>query len=625
MDRIARTLHLVPDAAFVRAAAVFERAEAAHGVTTRVIGPLPTPSSPENALETACRWNGLALAEALRQTALPVDVVVAHGWCATPAAERIASRSGTALVVVAHPAGLTDVHPEFATWGAGHADGVLEPLSSGVDAADAGRQVLDAYVAARAGRRSRVARAPLDERARTYDVVVRAEDLSPDCVDALLVRLPRVAVLKGATPEVWRQACARSRMAAVAAPGSAFEESVEAAASSGCLPVCIGPRTGDPRLITATETTLFDTLAGWLADAEGRQRLLAQTNSKRKPGPSALGVKSSGAASPRPARPLRLVLNHGGLVAEELQQSLAPYGWNLRPLLGPGRDPLPAADLLVVLPYGDPRGALEAVRRAKRVGVPAAFWNVEDPRYFFDPELGPLVLAAAREATATFSTTTQLAAEYRAHGVQVQYLPNYGRTFFHVDEPLDDTARTIDVLFLGTLTTERRSFLDAYRARLGPDVALVVRDDVREPSELCDLARSARLGLSVGTLTDAVTPNGPLRGQGVTERVFDYPLAGTPVLSDARDHLADVFDDDREVFVFRDVDQAAALTDALLRDPERRAQAVAGARQKILAEHMGRHRLLSIVEALATHRAASPALGVAARAARALRSEGCAS
>ena len=338
--------------------------------------------------------------------------------------------------------------------------------------------------------------------------------------------------------------------------------------------------------------------------ARAQTRLAAQRAARRAPtpeapllasAPSAPAAPSAAAAPSAPTglRPLQVVLNHGGLVAEELATSLRPWGWELRPLMGPGRDPLPGADLLLALPYGDPRGALDALRRARRLGVASAFWNVEDPRYFFDPELGPLVRELAREASATFSTTLQLSAEYRALGVELAYLPCHGRGWFEAD-PLPEEARTVDLLFLGTLTDERRQRLAALRGHLGPQVSLLVRDDLREPGAVRELVRCARLGLSLGSLTDAPAA----RGEGLTERLFDYPLAGTPVLCDARRHLATCFAPGEEVFVAEDPREAARLAQALLSDPARREAAMRRARARVLAEHLGRHRLREVLRVL---------------------------
>jgi hypothetical protein len=581
-----RVLHVTADEAGARLAATLRQQDETVGAASEVVSALADEAS---GFEASCL--AAARAFALAPGDAP-DVVVAHGWPAVVAGERIASERGAALVTAGEPPLIGGEHAELAEWAAAWVDLLWRTAEGPVDPA-AFRAALDSAKDRRGGSA---------EAMRIYDVLVRPDGLSEALVDSLLRRTQRFALQKGGTREDWRTTCARTRVALLSAAGPGVGDLVDGAVAAGCLPIVVGSPAGDLRAVAADEGGALDTVFGWLSDRAGLARRVA------------LGRDAIGTAPTRAAPPPR---NHGGLVADELRDSLAPLGWELRPLLGAGRDPLLAADVLVVFPYGDPRGALAAIRRANRVGVPTVFWNVEDPRYYFDHELGPLVRAAAQEATATFSTTRQLAQEYAAYGVRLHYLPNFGRGHFRVETPLRDDERTTDVVFLGMLTPDRRRFLEEYRAALGPDVAVAVRDDVRDPDHLRALVASSRLGLSVGTMTDAVGPGRPIRGEGLTERLFDYPLAGTPVLSDARGHLAETFVEGEDVLVFRDVDSAVAVTRAALADPARRAALAASARRKVLAEHLGRHRLLSIVEILAGRPDASPVLAAAAEAARA--------
>lgn len=605
-------LHLGPTLS-EGARAAQAQADARAGRSSRFVGPEPRGTGRVRDGEVlagepseAARW--CLHAVAAERGRLRPEVVVAHGWAAVPAAERIARRSAAALIVSAPE----DDHGALAAWGRDGADLVvgLTTAERPLDAA-----VYHEALAKREVRAGTVRVRSSEEKAPAlpaYDLVVRVEGLDADLLDLLLVRLERVKLLRGAAEATWAAACAGARLALLAG-GQGSGPSVRLAADAGCVPIVLGGRAEDPRAVVAGTGDPWELLGRWLRDPELRAAQLARAAQSQSVATSAdLPV----VGAPCPPRALRLVLNHGGWVAQELQASLAPLGWELRPLLGPGRDPLPAADLLVVLPYGDPRGGLEALRRARRLGVPTALWNVEDPRYFFDPELGPHVKASAREATVTFSTTTQLAEEYRSLGVDLRYLPNYGRSQFMAEEPLDDAARTTDVVFLGTLTPARLEFVEAYRAALRPGVSLVVRDDVRDPADQGHLVRHARLGLSVGSMTDAVSPRGPLRGEGVTERAFDYPLAWTPVLHDERGHLSDHFTDGEELFLVRDPSDAADMTHRLLANPALRARVAGAARRLVLERHLGRHRLLSIVEALAATPGCSPALAAAASAAR---------
>jgi len=542
------------------------------GASVEAIDGALLPEARDSALELE-RLNVLAFASGLEMNLRDVQLVVAHGAASLPAAVRLAKRTRSRLLLNA----LEDEDAVEALRGRD------DPTSAWFEwAKTQGVEV----VTSRPG-------PEVDE--SVFDVGIG--DGAPwDLADHVLTRVQRVAVVKGLTAA--EQASALSDAKVVLVPHEAKNplQRAQDTLAAGGLPVLLGKA---PEAVSATlgegvlphaasGSELGAILTKYLSDESARASVVRAARYK-----TAAGGRPRRGAAPRP---LKIVLNHGGLVAKELADSLGPLSWELRSLSGESGDPLPGADFLVVLPYGDPKGALAAVKRATPLGVPSVFWNVEDPRYFFDPELGPIVREMARASSAVFSTTLQLEREYRELGVELAYLPVYGRGHFLAESTPD--TRPIDVLFLGTFTPERRAFLDEFKKRLGEDVNVVARDDVREPRSLLDLVSQAKLGLAQGTLTDAVTANGLVRSEGVTERVFDYPLAGTPVLSDERKHLADLLAEGEEVFVFHSVADAAEQVQGLLADPARRVRVAAQARERVLREHLGRHRMLKIAETL---------------------------
>lgn len=579
-------------------------------VTVLPIDPELAPP-PVDASSARGTLNVLALLKSLELDSQPADVVVVHGDYALPAARAIADRWGRPLVVLDGAAG-TPVE-------------IVEPPAGSAPVPVAAR--LNHYRALLEG----TTPAPSAGQTTRPALVVLGDGLDWGCVEPLLLELEDVQVLKGDGPAVRSRALAAS-VAVLAGTRDDAPELVLALLNAAVLPIVVGATA--PRLAglerggclrRVTSDALLPEAKRWVADSAARAAFLsrARPDAHGDREPPRLTATTTGTTSadtptvrfeaPVSIRPLRVVLNHGGLVAQELATSLSVLGWELSPLLGPGRDPLSGADLLIALPYGDPGGALSAVRRARRLGVPAVFWNVEDPRYFLDDRLGPVVRQLAAESTLSFSSTLQLEDAYRELGVELHYLPVYGRGYFDLAAPVPERERTVDLLFLGTLTEERRLFLSQLQARLGDELTLEARDDVRDPDAARDLVSRARLALSQGTLTD--TP--AARGQGVTERVFDYPLAGTAVLSDERAHLAGLFTPGEDVFVFQDVDDAADQARALIRDPGRRAQAAARARRKVLNAHLGRHRIATVVQRLAEQGALASAQARAA-AARAL-------
>lgn len=594
---ISRVLHMVVGEAGARAAAALRKLETSEFVSWTV---REAPRAGDPGLGAACDASVRLLRKGLRLRDL--DLVVAHGWALAPAAERLTQRNGAALVVCAWSPPLPAVE-ELEAWVRSQADLILEGPAALGGGLTAPGQLAQAYRAALQRRRNRISPSGLK---RNYDVVVRGEGLSEELVDVLFTKLKRVVVEQGSGRADWRVRCTRSRVALLGQGLRDLPALAADARAAGCLPIVVGHASGATPDLVVDEPGALPALLDYLADPGRLSERLGEV--------LAGAASSQGVTDPGTSRPLRIVLNHGGAVANELRHSLAPTGWELRPLAEPG-DPLPTADLLLVLPYGDPAGGLEALRRARRLGVPTAFWNVEDPRYFFDSEFGPLVRASAAEATAVFSTTLQLAAEYAELGVQVRYLPNYGRGFFRC-EPRAESERTIDLLFLGTFTPDRKKFLAALTGELGSSVNVVARQDVREPGQVRELVANARLGLSIGSMTDANSPRGPQRGEGLTERVFDYPLAGTPVITVARGHLVPTFVPEEDVFVSGDARSTATRVIQLLSDPVQRDRVMLNARRKILERHLGVHRILTIVETLAEVADATGVLTSAAEAAR---------
>lgn len=84
----------------------------------------------------------------------------------------------------------------------------------------------------------------------------------------------------------------------------------------------------------------------------------------------------------------------------------------------------------------------------------------------------------------------------------------------------------------------------------------------------------------------------------VNQRVLDCPAAGGFLLTDAQAQLGDLFDVEREVAVYRSLEEAASLYTHYLRQPAARTEIVERARRRILGEHTYGHRLLHIVSLL---------------------------
>ena len=74
-------------------------------------------------------------------------------------------------------------------------------------------------------------------------------------------------------------------------------------------------------------------------------------------------------------------------------------------------------------------------------------------------------------------------------------------------------------------------------------------------------------------------------------RVFELAAVGTPQLSDAKADIARHLTPEREIVLYRSVEELRALARALLADEPARRSLAAAARERALREHTWRHRL----------------------------------
>lgn len=89
----------------------------------------------------------------------------------------------------------------------------------------------------------------------------------------------------------------------------------------------------------------------------------------------------------------------------------------------------------------------------------------------------------------------------------------------------------------------------------------------------------------------------------LNQRAFDAPLAGSLPLGERQADLEELFEPGRDCVSWRDPAEAVELATALLADEPRRRALAERARRRILDEHLYRHRLRSLVGALARARA----------------------
>ena len=82
----------------------------------------------------------------------------------------------------------------------------------------------------------------------------------------------------------------------------------------------------------------------------------------------------------------------------------------------------------------------------------------------------------------------------------------------------------------------------------------------------------------------------------VNQRVFDVPLAGGFLLSDPQNDAVVLFEEDREIVVYRSIEEAVDKARFYQSQPARRAAISEAARSRILGEHLIEHRLQKMMK-----------------------------
>jgi spore maturation protein CgeB len=210
-------------------------------------------------------------------------------------------------------------------------------------------------------------------------------------------------------------------------------------------------------------------------------------------------------------------------------------------------------------------------------------WFPDDPHEF------DLSLALAPAYDAFFTHDSSSVARHRAAGHRAHYLAFGCDPDFH--RPLDGGPRwRAPLLFVGSRDPARERVVEAV-----VDLGLTVRGPgwPHGPVYGDDFVRAlsgAGVGLNVhqhfGNAGD------PARyGTGANMRVFELAGVGAPQLSDAKGDIVQHFTPDREIALYRSVDELRERAQVLLRDDAWRRSLGAAARARALREHTWRHRL----------------------------------
>lgn len=188
-----------------------------------------------------------------------------------------------------------------------------------------------------------------------------------------------------------------------------------------------------------------------------------------------------------------------------------------------------------------------------------------------------------------FLFDTSMVERHRAAGLPSEFLP------LAVDPALWRPLRragdaAIPLVFVGTPEPWR----DAVLERVA-DLGLELRGPGRPRGplfgdRLVRLYSRATVALNIHQFFGE-PPAAGRYGTGANQRVFELAAIGCGQLADAKADIARSYDPDREIVLFRTLDEVRERALAMLADPAATAALGARARERTLREHTWRHRL----------------------------------
>ena len=248
------------------------------------------------------------------------------------------------------------------------------------------------------------------------------------------------------------------------------------------------------------------------------------------------------------------------------------------------------------------------LERLKALGVPLAFWFVEDFRtltywpqvaphydYFFCIQKGEFIerLAALGSPFASYLPQAADPSVHRPLALTAAEREQYGAP----------------VSFMGAGYPNRRKFferlLDTPLALWGTewDLATPLGQRVRNanrrlaPEEYVKIfnATQVNLNLHSSLTSEGVDPVGDF----LNPRVFEIAACGAFQLVDRRRALGEMFEEGSEIAAFGDLDELRAKLSHYLDRPEERAALAAAGRRRVLAGHTFAHRMAKIINIVA--------------------------
>jgi spore maturation protein CgeB len=250
-------------------------------------------------------------------------------------------------------------------------------------------------------------------------------------------------------------------------------------------------------------------------------------------------------------------------------------------------------------------GTYETLMELRKLGIPTAFWFVEDGELFdYALKIAPYYDVFFHIQKGEFEKRLKAAGAKHVH-----YLPMAANPEIHKPVALSLEEKDIygsDISHMGAGYHNRRTFLKSlldYDFKIwGNDwddaalISKVIQNDGERVStnEIVKIFNSTKININLhsSTYTDGVNPHGDF----VNPRTFEVAACSAFQIVDERSLLNDLFVPGKEIVTFKDLTSCRQVIDYYLEHPEEADKIAKNGRERVLKEHTYKHRMQEAIE-----------------------------
>ncbi|HOK39436.1 MAG TPA: glycosyltransferase [bacterium] len=224
--------------------------------------------------------------------------------------------------------------------------------------------------------------------------------------------------------------------------------------------------------------------------------------------------------------------------------------------------------------------------------IPIVIWQLDEPYMLNSDNFKKNTIKAISLSSLYCINSLEIENFYIINNIPYLFLPVCGIDYFYNDFIVEENFK-YDFSFLGSSNNYREEFFKKLQNILGEKYRS--RYDISGTIDYFKkLLTETKINLSIGN----AHPSEFHTNWSPTDRLFRAPLAGSFILHDFRKHILDLFKEGEEVVIYYDFDDCVDKIKYYAENKEARIKIVKKAREKILKEHLIRHRFLAIMNKL---------------------------